>query len=68
MRVLFEFESSVSLGLRVLEDQLQVGQLLLDGICLAIEMKRGRMTGRQAQISMTAGSVVDQTAKATRPP
>ena len=31
-------------------------------------MKRGRMTGRQAQMRATAGSTVDQIAKVRRPP
>ena len=42
--------------------QLDVRQLPLEDMTLVMEMKSGRMTGRQAQMRATVGSAVDQTA------
>ena len=67
MSVLLEFVSTELFAFPGLEDQLQLAQLLLDGMILVMEIKRGRMTGRQAQMRMTAGSVVDQSAKIRTP-
>lgn len=39
----------------------------VEGRVLRIVMKRGRITGRQAQIMPAAGSAVDQTAKVRTP-
>ena len=68
VRVLLEFVLLVlPLDFRDLEDRLQLGHLPVEGMDLKSERKRGRMTGRQAQMIATAGSVVDHTAKLRSP-